>query len=244
MSWIDSLVNERSNAAQRYTAWAGEAEFMAAQEVDSTGRTVKLRIIGRPEDQGKANPFAKFTRKRRGKAGSRFEASFAPIAGGDSFMLEVMLLNWQSGPQGDSVVFLLNQEATHHPFMGCTRGSKDAPGTRWMVVAIEVDDSQELIEQGKQEQLEHTRRTGREQHLSNAARLFTKNPQFWAFLCEVYVGDCDSTAAADEALKSILGIESKSELDSEAPEGVTKIAAFHRLRIAFVEWSERNGISE
>lgn len=246
MSWIDSLVNERSSPIQRHTAWIGQVEFMAAQEVDSTGRTVKLRLIGVPEDQGKAHPFSKFTRKRRGKAGSRFEASFAAIEGDQQLMLEVMLLNWQSNPQGDTVVFLLNQESAQHPFMGCTRGGKDAPGTRWMVVAVEIDDSQELVQQGKTEQLEQTRRSGREQHLSNAARLLTKNPTFWQFLSEGVDGSGGdwTTTRADEWLKNIVGINSKAELDSDAPESVEKIVAFHRLRQGFVDFQERNGIQE
>lgn len=244
MSWIDSLVNERSSPAQRHTAWVGEVEFMMAQESDSAGRTVKLRLIGRPEDQGKSHPFSKFTRKRRGKAGSRFEASFAAVTGDQQLMLEVMLLNWQSNPQGDTVVFLLNQESAQHPFMGCTRGSKDAPGTRWMVVAVEIDDSQELVQQGKVEQLEQARRTGREQHLSNAARLLTKNPRFWEFLTETCAhGEVRSTSDADALLKDVVRIESKSELDSDAPESVEKIVAFHRLREGFVTWQERDNLA-
>lgn len=80
MNWIESLVNERSSPTQRVSAHIGECEFMAAQESDSAGRTVKLRLLRPPEEQGKSNPFSKFTRKRRGKAGSRFEASFAQIS--------------------------------------------------------------------------------------------------------------------------------------------------------------------
>jgi hypothetical protein len=241
-NWIDELIADRS--VRKYVAYAGEVEFRKASEADNIGRAVRFRLVPLPENQGKAHPFSKFTRRRKGKTGSRFEASFAQIDGPMELMLEIVLLNWASNPQGDTVDFLLDQAAEHHPFMGCTRSSKETAGTRFMVTVIEKDDSEQLIREEKQERLERARKTGRSQTLSNVARIMTKNTRFWDWLKET-VEDTDwKTQDADDWLKSTLGIISKADLDSEGPEAVKPIVAFHRIRQAFVDWQEINGYGD
>lgn len=237
--WIDDLSLKDVRAAST-VAFAGEVEFSSARETDSGGRTVQLRLVRTPEDVSKAHPFSRFTRRRRGKGGSRFEASFAMIDGNDERMEELVLLNWTSNPRGDFVDFLVSNEAAQHPFMGCSRPSKDAPGTRWMMIAVERDDDEQIVRQGAAEQLERQRRTGKVQHLSNVARIMTKNERFWEFLSESMAA-CNNEAIADRLLKEFCRIESKAELDTQGPEGIRKIASFHKLRALFIEWQEAEG---
>lgn len=241
MSWIDEVVSH-SPAAQKL-AWTGEMEFVKAAEDDSAGRTVKLRLITEP---GGPHPFSKFTRKRRAQMGTRFNMSFAQIhAPFSSMMLELALLNWASNPQGQNVTFQLNGEQDEHPFMGCRRASKDAPGTRWMVAAVEIDDSEQIIEQERRERAERSVYTGRTQTLSNVARLLTKNPTFHRWLSEVDTDSVDwNTDRADQWVKQVLGIESKAELDSDGPEAVEKVVRFHKLRNRFIDWQVSQGITE
>jgi hypothetical protein len=237
--WIDDLIALRS--VRKYVAYAGELEFMRASESDSAGRTVRFRLVRPPEQQSHAHPFAKCTRRRRGKGGSRFEVGFAAVDSGQEMLLEVTLLNWSSTPQGDWVDFALDFAADKHPFMGCSRASKEVPGTRWMATFVEKDDSEVLINQEKVARLEQTRRTGRGQTLSNVARMLTKHPRFHEWLRE-YEEDTDwNTQAADDWLKTTIGIQSKADLDNDGPEAVKAIAAFHRIRTKFVEWQETQG---
>lgn len=255
MSWIDELLDEMDEEKAAKTkpsmaiAFAGEVEFNKATEADNSGRTVRFRIVIHPEEVERRHPFESFTRKRRGHAGSRFEASFNEIDGNREFMLELMLLNWVANPRGEFVDFSLTFEAPTHPFMGCTRGSKDAPGTRFMMVAVEINDDQAIVQELRAEQEEHSRRTGRPQHLSNAARIMTKNPRLWEWLHETegtpaQGGEVNAewdTYTADAWLKEHLGIASKADLDSDGPEAVAAIVKFHRLRTRFVEWQCDNG---
>ncbi len=190
-SWIDELLNEmdaeeaKTAKPSLVIAYGGEVEFVKASESDNSGRTVRFRVVPHPDAPERKHPFESFTRKRRGHAGSRFEASFAEIDGSRELMLELMLLNWSANPRGEFVDFSLTFEAPAHPFMGCKRGSKDSPGTRFMMVAVEIDDSQAIVQELRAEQEEHSRRTGRPQHLSNAARIMTKNTRFWEWVSEL-----------------------------------------------------------
>lgn len=239
-NWIDDVVSRSSVA--NYIAWSGSAEFLKASDDDSAGRTLKLRLIAEP---GLAHPFSKFTRRRRSQAGTRFNMAFAQVSGSHEVLLEVALLNWASNPQGQNVTLQIHSDASVHPFMWCKRASKEAQGTRWMITAVEIDDSEQLIEQEKRERAERVARTGNRQTLSNVARLFTKNESFYRWLSEIDSPDVEwNVERADAWLKETLGIESKAELDSDGPEAVQKIVAFHRLRAKFVEWQESQGITE
>lgn len=246
MSWVDELLAEMEEEEavkvkpSLVIAFGGEVEFNKATESDNIGRTVRFRIVKHPEQAAKQHPFESFTRKRRGHAGSRFEASFNEIDGRREFMLELMLLNWSANPRGEFVDFSLTFEAATHPFMGCKRGSKDTPGTRFMMVAVEVDDSQAIVQEMRAEQEEHSRRTGRPQHLSNAARIFTKSLRFQEWVAEL-TGEAAKTDDADKWLKAQLGIESKADLDRDGPESVAAIVKFHKLRERFVAWQTAHG---
>lgn len=235
-SWIDSLVSPHTKGQIAFT---GELEFAAASEDDRTGRTVRFRLVRRPEDMLAAHPFSKYTRRRRGHAGTRFESVLTEVDGDLQVSCEMMLLNWADGPQGATVVFLLDYALDDHPFMSCTRHTKDAAGTRFMAVLLEVDDDNTIVDQEKRERVESRYK----QTLSNAAAVMTKNPRFHTWLREVQEDREWDAALADAWLKETIGIESKTELDREDGESVRAIAAFHKLRNAFLDWQVAEGYS-
>lgn len=237
MNWIDNLVNSSPSASS--VAFAGEVSFASASESDSSGRRVKFRVIQSPEEQLLVHPFARFTRRQRGRVGTRFEGSFVGIGHNFELMTELQLVNWQSVPKGAFVEFFLTFESDKHPFMGFVRESATTPGTRWMLVAAEKNDDEQIIQQDKRERAENATRTGRRQTLSNVARLLTKNPMFWEFLREHADANLAwDTAQADAWIKTTCGINSKADLDSEGPEAVAPIVKFHRVRQAFVNFQE------
>lgn len=240
MNWIDKYVGK--SKAAKYIVWAGELEFVSATETDSSGRRVKFRIVRAPEELGKVNPFAQCTRRRRGHAGSRFEVGYAGVANGKEFLAEMVLLNWSDDPRGSTVTLAMNNEAATHPFMHDTRASKESAGTRYMASFIEKNDDDTTIRQDKVARLEAAKTTGRHQTLSNVARILTKNERFWDWIGENAGKRPDKPEAADAWLKKKIKIKSKAELDDErTPESVDKIAKFHRLRNAFVDWQMAQG---
>lgn len=212
-------------------AWSGALEFNGASEDDKTGRTVQFRLLRDGEDLLVAHPFARYTRRRRGHAGTRFLAVFSPVGGGDPISDEVMLLNWGDGPGGATVKFLLNVE-DHHPFMTCKRRTKDSSADTFMGVLMELDDDDEVINQVKRERYEAA-----QQKLSNVAAMMVKHPHFHAWLREVTT--FPEGADADQCLKDMLGIASKSELDGKNKAAQHK---FIKLRAAYNEWLDATKI--
>lgn len=238
--WLDELA---SASVRTKVAFSGELEFAGATEDDRTGRVVKFRLVRAPEDAAQAHPFAVHTRRRRGHAGTRFEASFVELDGKMEGMYEVMLLNWGDGPQGATVTLLLNYETNAHPFLWCSRASKDSAGTRFMCVFVEVNDDDEIVDQERRERVEAAHKAGKApQKLSNVAAQIIKNPRFHEWLRETQPEDTEWTVRkADAWLKHMLGVDSKADLDKEGPEHVAPVAKFHRMRAAFVEWQTAAG---
>lgn len=237
--WIADLTKE--SPARPIIAFSGEVEYAGATDSDTAGRRVKFRIVQGPEDIGSAHPFAKFTRRRRGHLGTRFEASFAGIDHKQELMLEAQLCNWQTTPKGAYVELAIDYTLDKHPFMGFTRPSATEAGTRWMLVAVEKDDDEVAVNQMRAELSERSARAGRRQTVSNVARYLTKNPRFHQFLEEQNQGERWNTDLADKWLKAALGISSKADLDGEGPEVASAIAKFDKIRAFFVEWQTAVG---
>lgn len=229
--WLDSLVD--ASPIARHVAWAGEVSFLRASEDDKTGRVVMLMLHRRPEELRTAHPFSAHTRRRRGHAGSMFEAAFSPIGLGPDFAGGVMLLNWGAAPKGETVTLLLNYESDRHPFFACTRAAKDQEPTRWMATFVEVDDQSAPVDRKQRDAVERPRKPKQQIKNSNLAAQFIKNPRFWKYMTEMYGGEVDSDREADAALKLLLGIDSKAELDLPS-----KAAEFDDLRIDFVDWQQ------
>lgn len=254
-NWLDDLVD--SSPAARHVAWAGEVSFLSAREDDRTGRVVQLALHRRPEELRTAHPFSAHTRRRRGHTGTVFEASFSPIEAGPEFIGGMMLLNWGSGPKGDTATFLINFESERHPFLTCQRSAKDQPATRWMAVFVETDEQSAPVDQKQRERVEDIQRSVDVEHAaellgvpppkrkpkqqiknSNLAAQFIKNERFWRFAREAH-GDLsvDNTADADTFLKHYCEVSSKAELD-RVPYAMQE---FDRLREEFVAWQQERG---
>lgn len=243
-TWIEDVVSKSPSRA--IIALALEIEYCGATDSDTAGRRVKFRIVLPPEDIGATHPFAKFTRRRRGQVGTRFEASFAGIDHPQELMIELQLCNWTTTPKGAFVEFQISYEPDKHPFMGFARASATAAGTRWMMTCVEKDDSETIVNQVKAELAERSHRAGRRQTMSNVARYLTKNVRFHSFLDEYvaggwYLANTPDIASADAWLKRALGVASKADLDGDGPEAVAAIVKFDKVREFFVAWQEANG---
>jgi hypothetical protein len=222
-NWLDKMVS--ASPAARQIAWTGELRFAGAREDDKIGRTAKFDIITAPEDVGKANPFAPFTRRRAGHAGSRFHMGMSGIEDAPAWNEEVMLLGWSDGPKGQTVTFLLQPQGDQHPFMRVERGAQ------YMAVMLEISDDEQIVDQVKRERLEKA-----PQKLSNAAAQIIKNLHYWEW--HACMGDpVRSAAEADKALKGCLDIESKRELDHDAE----AVRRFRAHMSEFEIWQKEKG---
>jgi hypothetical protein len=245
MSWIDEIVADRPKASM--IAWSGEFEFAGAAETDGGGRTVKFRLVHRPEDHFKAHPFAKFTRRRGKSAGSRFDASIVEVSKPDDppiYAGEVMLLGWADGPSGATVNFALEPEGNIHPFLSCTRVTRGAPGTRFMAVLAERGDDDMIVDQELADRQEAAaKQTEKPQEPSkakpsNEVTLWLKNPRLHDWLSETEREDTWSFEKADAWLKKKLGIGSKTEFDRGDEHAVFLMRKFNKIRFAFSAWIE------
>lgn len=235
--WLDKMIAASPRA--KHIAWSGEVRLAGAREDDRIGRTVKLDIVRMPEDAMDANPFAAHTRRRAGHGGTRFELALTEIVDANTltkdFMEEVMLLNWNDGPKGPTVTFMLQPGAqaggsiSIHPFMYKDRG------TAYMAVFVELGDDDVAVNQQKRTLVERGA-----QKQSNAAAQIIKNPHYWEWRGLGLGPGTDNAAclrAADADLKEICGIESKSQLDSD-PDAVR---LFRQHLDDFVAWQEDKG---
>lgn len=249
-NWIDEVLESADPKTAQRIFWAGEVEFLSAAETDTTGRSVKMRLVRGPEEQAMVNPFAKATRRRRGFAGTFFEASLSllggPEGGAGGVARATILLNWSDGPSGPTVTLKLSDDEEgggEHPFMFCKRPSAEGPGTRWMAVFVEMTDDGEAVNQAKADmadKLADTPIANSERHSQTYAQgvaVLMKSPQFKQYLTE----RCDTTAAdwndadVDNYIKGKLGIASKSELNVA---GIPR-KRWEALRSAYLEWSGR-----
>lgn len=227
-NWIDDVVSPH---VKDRIAWMGALEFTGATEDDKTGRTVQFRIIRKPEEMHSAHPFSRYTRRRRGHAGTRFGSVFS--SGEEAAMSgEVMLLNWADGPSGATVKFLLDSELGQHPFLHCTRRSAEGAGDTFMAVLMELDDDDEVINQTKRERYEKT-----QQKLSNVAAMMAKHNRFHEWLRETVGDEPWEAAGANEWLKRELGISSKAELDGKNRDAIRK---FEKIRAKYGDWLTSN----
>ena len=220
-SWIDEVIASANPAAAQKIAWAGELEFLSASETDTTGRTVKLRLVRGPEEMASINPFAKFTRRRKGFAGTRFEASLSPLDGTETLALSTVLLNWADGPSGPSVTLKLSDDSPQHPFMFSRRPSADGNGTRWMGVMIELTDDEQPVDQTKAQFTIRDSRIENDRPIMSYAQnvgILIKSAAFALYLQERVDGNREWDAESiDTWLKAKLGIKSKTELNLPCP---------------------------
>lgn len=213
------------------TAFTGEVELLNAKWDLDSGRTVEFRITG--EFSSMRHPFKDFTRKRNGRVGTRFKSVCARSAVGEiQYDGEMMLADWQEKPgTGMTVRFWLDDEATAHPFAGCTKRGRSAPGEMFALALVELNEMNERV-QPDQEDLQHGRK---KRTLSQDAHLMVTSEMFVQYLREMSPRkDGWSPQSAKDYVKAKLGIESLSVLDHDP----AKRADFHeKIRRPYADWN-------
>jgi hypothetical protein len=216
-------------------AFKGELEFVEARWTDRDGHLTKFAIVDWMDEA--SNPFKVFTKRRGGKAGTRFRAVMKPVEedGSDGYDGEVMLAGWSDSPAGGlTVTFWCEPGEGVHPFETCRRRSKSAPGTSFVVALVELGDDDQPVDQTRRERFE----AAQGHRLSRLAAQLCRREDFWQFLTEVTLagaGIIDHEAEAAALLRASLKIDSRAELDTN-PEAAK---VFHRqFREPFIEWQE------
>ena len=118
-----------------------------------------------------------------------------------AFNGEVMLLQWaESSTRGRTVTFLLNDEGESHPFRDFTIRQGKRAGQRFMAVLVQIGDDEQIVEQRKT--------------LSQQAFILCRDPEFWNWAQARSFDTIDNEDAARTYILTMLGIKSRSELDT------------------------------
>ena len=195
------------------------------------GMYVSFDLEQRPHEKLQANPFKKFTKMRKGKVGTRFDAIIIDVDGDTIYEDELMLKGWNDGTTGWKVTFWLAGDITH-PFIVHEKGSQ------FELAAVELDDDNTAVDQVKRERVE-TAVKHRKQGLSNFAALLCRTPEFYKWLHEAHKVEFEDITQMDITAKTWmyrkLNIRSRAELDTN-----NAIAGqFHRdIRRPYAEWME------
>ena len=199
-------------------AWSGRVTMMRADWGDESGSTVtfKLPMIDAGIED-KRNPFHTYTKRRKGRAGTRFMMACQTDSEGVRQAVyedQVMLAGWNDSQQnGHTVKLWLCNDNMGHPFEGISR-------TQTLLIGLqEIDDDEEVIDQKMREKVER-QATLPASRVSYAAVMLCKNPDFWAWANEdttqqglpwAKITDEDT---ARQWLCSQLGCDSRAELNT------------------------------
>lgn len=129
-----------------------------------------------------------------------------------AFNGEMMLLQWaESSTRGRTVTFLLGDDGESHPFRDFTIRQGKRAGQRFMAVLVQIGDDEQPVEQ---------RRT-----LSQQAFILCRDSDFWTWAQSRSFDNIDNEAAARNYICSTLGIQSRSEIDSnqDAADGFQRL---------------------
>jgi len=222
------------SATNHYVAWKGSLDLKLARWDSSNGYTAQFSIPEDSRDAERANPFKHFTKMRKGRVGTRFEAVIVDAKAEDPetvYASGVMLKGWTDSNSGQTVTFWLAHEAGgDHPLVGFLEGHPFA------VALIELQDDDTPVDQVSRERAESVPQK-RERKLSNYVAMMVKSPQFLEYIRTM---DPTLTTAtqADLAMKVLAGITSKTELDTD-PEAASR---FHeRVRRPYANWCVEHG---
>ena len=195
------------------------------------GQYIFLKLDQKPGDKYGANPFKKFTKRKKGRVGTRFGAVFTESDGSTFYQDEVMLKNWADGAKGWTLHLWVNHdEVGMHPFM-CVDNK-----TVFALAMVELDDDNSVIDQEKRDRVERAPKTARKRTLSNYAATLCREIMFMRYLGDTY-GLASEPEFANEVatnwMRKFLGIESRAELDTD----VYKASEFHkRVRKPYRKW--------
>lgn len=216
--------------------FAGEVTLEKAIWDNVWGQYIFLKLSQKSGDKQSPNPFKKFTKRRKGKVGTRFGAVFTSSDGSIFYQDEVMLKNWADGSSGWTLHLWINSDdGGLHPFMNVDNKSVFA------LAMVELDDDNSVIDQDKRERVESAPKTARKRTLSNYAATLCREPMFMRYLGDTY-GLCCEPAFANEVatnwMRKFLKIESRAELDTDA----FAVARFHsEIRRPYKAWFDSLG---
>jgi hypothetical protein len=216
-------------------AWHGVVHMHKADWGDESGSTVTFKLpMTKMEDR--RNPFENFTKRRKGRAGTRFfmavtTSEAAPQA---IYKDEVMLAGWNdSQSTGHTVKFWLCNDRMGHPFEGISRKQELA------LALSELDDDNEPIDQKMRDRVEGgTKRPS--ERLSYVAAMLCKGVSFheWCTqrLADQEIPFCGPVTDEHSARGYILhecGISSRAELDQPGQH----VQLFHdQIRKPYLVW--------
>jgi len=206
-------------------AFAGDVMLEKAIHDNVWGMYVFLKLSQQKAEIKTANPFKKFTKMRKGKVGTRFHAVFSLSSSGTGsgdtagtegifYEDEVMLKNWSDGSSGWGLHLWVSPDRDgFHPFMG--QDNKEV----FALAMVELDDDNTAIDQDKRDRVESAPKTRRQRTLSNYAAQLCRQPMFIRYLGDKYGQQPESEEGAEiwaaAWMRSYLGIESRSKLDSD-----------------------------
>lgn len=199
------------------TAWYGIVKMHSASWGDEAGSTVTFKLSMQASADVR-NPFHTFTKRRKGRAGTRFymAVTTSEDAPKSIYLDEVMLAGWNDSQQnGHTVKLWICNDKLGHPFEGISRNDELA------LALTELDDDNEPIDQKMRDRVEQ-QSTPTSSRLSYAAAMLCKNDSFWEYLNEDMdqANDFMNPRVKDESgakkwMYQELGISSRAELDTD-----------------------------
>ena len=196
------------------------------------GMWAQFVLTAPDDDEKRANPFKTFTKRRKGKVGTRFGAVFVNADESNAYNDDVMLKGWTDGTAGWKVSFFVNSdEAGFHPFMHYDKGHI------FSVAMVEIDDDETVINQTKRNRLESAKRGRRSFRLSNFAAQLCKDPKFIRYIGDRCGQQPSSPEHAEEFssewMRKTLKIGSRRDLDTDRDAAT----AFHKhIREPYNKW--------
>lgn len=200
-------------------AWSGRVTMARADWGDESGSTVTLKLPMNKDAEDKRNPFHQFTKRRKGRAGTRFMMACHTASDGARHALyedEAMLAGWNDSQTGGHTVKLwLCNDGMGHPFDGISRKSE------LLISLVELDDDNTVVDQKMRDRVEK-QRTYSSQRPSYGAVMLCKNPEFHKWISNdervkqilrETKGTTNWEQLAKEWVCRALEIESRAELD-------------------------------
>ena len=217
-------------------AWTGRVTMAKADWGDENGSTVTFKLPMNKDAEDRRNPFHTFTKRRKGKAGTRFMMACQTAGEGVRHALyedEAMLAGWNDSQQnGHTVKLWLCNDNMGHPFDGVSRSQE------LLVALTELDDDNEVIDQKMRDRVEK-QAVHPQSRLSVACAAICRNPAFWSW-CETLGTPAATTVVDEETAKQwfyrMCEIKSRAELDD--PVNDMAIMAFNSIRSDFAATQE------
>ena len=207
---------------------------------DENGSTVTLRLPMDNESEDRRNPFHEYTKRRKGRAGTRFMMvcqTAGEVVRETLYQDETMLAGWNdSQTKGHTVKLWLCNDGMGHPFEGVSRKQP------LIISLVELADDETVIDQKMRERVEQQKKRPSER-LSYVAAMLCKNEGFWTWI----QGDerikqilrktdhPDMESLSIEWMCRAIGMKSRSELDKNE----AMATRFHEeVRKPFLAWQD------